>query len=204
GAIAAASRAGWADAARAIMTTDTFPKGATRSARIGGVPVTLNGFCKGSGMIAPDMATMLGYVFTDAAIPTPALQALLRECNDASFNSITVDGDTSTSDTVLLCATGKAPHKKVARAGDPRLKGFREALRSLMVDLAQQIVRDGEGAEKFIAIEVKGAASAQAARRGGVAIGDSPLGQTALAAAGANCGRLVMAGGQARGKAQRR
>jgi len=156
GAIAAVSVEGWSDAAHAIMTTDTFPKGATRTAKIDGVPVTINGFCKGSGMIAPDMATMLGYIFTDAAIPTAALQSLLRECNDVSFNSITVDGDTSTSDTVLLCATGKAAHNKVTRAGDPRLKGFREALRSLMVDLAQQIVRDGEGAEKFIAIEVKG------------------------------------------------
>jgi glutamate N-acetyltransferase/amino-acid N-acetyltransferase len=185
------------------LTTDTFPKGATRSAKIDGVPVRLNGFAKGSGMIAPDMATMLAYVFTDAAIPAPALQALLRECNDASFNSITVDGDTSTSDTVLLCATGKAPHKKVTRAGDPRLKGFRDALRSLMVDLAQQIVRDGEGAEKFIAIAVKGAASARAARRVGLAIGNSPLVKTALSAGDANWGRIVMAVGKAGEKADR-
>jgi len=203
GAFAAASAEGWSDAARAIMTTDTFPKGATRSARIDGVPVRINGFCKGSGMIAPDMATMLAYVFTDAAIPTRVLQALLRECNDDSFNSITVDGDTSTSDTVLLCATGKAAHKKVTRASDPRLKAFREALRSLMVDLAQQIVRDGEGAEKFIAIEVKGAASAHAARRVGLAIGNSPLVKTALAAADANWGRIVMAVGKAGEKADR-
>ncbi|HXP77075.1 MAG TPA: bifunctional glutamate N-acetyltransferase/amino-acid acetyltransferase ArgJ [Stellaceae bacterium] len=203
GAFAAASADGWSEAARAILTTDTFPKGATRSAKIDGVPVTLNGFAKGSGMIAPDMATMLAYIFTDAAIPAPVLQALLRGANDASFNSITVDGDTSTSDTVLLCATGRAPHKKVARAGDPRLKGFREALKSLMVDLAQQIVRDGEGAEKFIAIEVKGAASAQAARRVGLVIGNSPLVKTALSAGDANWGRIVMAVGKAGEKADR-
>jgi len=203
GAIAAVSADGWSEAARAIMTTDTFPKGATRRTKIDGVPITLNGFAKGSGMIAPDMATMLAYIFTDAAIPAPVLQALLRESNAVSFNSITVDGDTSTSDTVLLCATGKAPHKKVARASDPRLKGIREALTSLMVDLAQQIVRDGEGAEKFIVIEVRGAASTQSARRVGLAIGNSPLVKTALAAGDANWGRIVMAVGKAGEKADR-
>jgi glutamate N-acetyltransferase / amino-acid N-acetyltransferase len=203
GAIGAVTADGWSEAARAIMTTDTFPKGATRSTKIDGVPVTLNGFAKGSGMIAPDMATMLAYVFTDAAIPVPVLRSLLRESNAVSFNSITVDGDTSTSDTVLLCATGKAPHKKVSRASDPRLKGLREALTSLMVDLARQIVRDGEGAEKFIAIEVRGAASAQAARRVGLAIGNSPLVKTALAAGDANWGRIVMAVGKAGEKADR-
>jgi glutamate N-acetyltransferase/amino-acid N-acetyltransferase len=203
GAFAAVSGHRWSEAARAIMTTDTFPKGATRSAEIDGVAVTLNGFAKGSGMIAPDMATMLAYIFTDAAIPVPVLRSLLRESNEVSFNSITVDGDTSTSDTVLLCATGKAPHRKVSRATDPRLKGFREALRSLMVDLAQQIVRDGEGAEKFIAIEVRGAASAQSARRVGLAVGNSPLVKTALAAADANWGRIVMAVGKAGEKADR-
>src|SRR5260370_1385885 len=119
---AAASTEGWSDAARAILTTDTFPKGATRSAKIDGVPVTLNGFAKGSGMIAPDMATMLAYVFTDAAIPAPALQALLREAAERSFNSITVDGDTSTSDTVLLCASQQAPHRPVVSPQDPRLE----------------------------------------------------------------------------------
>jgi glutamate N-acetyltransferase / amino-acid N-acetyltransferase len=203
GAIAAVSTEGWSEAARAIMTTDTFPKGATRRTKIDGVPVTLNGFAKGSGMIAPDMATMLAYVFTDAAIPVPVLQSLLRDSNAVSFNSITVDGDTSTSDTVLLCAPGKAPHKKVTRVSDPRLKGVREALTSLMMDLAQQIVRDGEGAEKFIAIEVRGAASAQAARRVGLAIGNSPLVKTALAAGDANWGRIVMAVGKAGEKADR-
>jgi glutamate N-acetyltransferase / amino-acid N-acetyltransferase len=203
GAVAAASSDGWSEAARAILTTDTFPKGATRKAKIDGVSVTINGFAKGSGMIAPDMATMLAYIFTDAAIAAPALQAMLKETNEISFNSITVDGDTSTSDTVLLCATGKAAHKKIARAGDPRLKAFRAALQAVLVDLAQQIVRDGEGAEKFVAIEVTGAASAHAARRVGLAIGNSPLVKTALAAGDANWGRIVMAVGKAGEKASR-
>jgi len=203
GAIAAASADGWSEAARAILTTDTFPKGATRTAKIDGVAVTINGFAKGSGMIAPDMATMLAYIFTDAAISAPALQAMLKETNEVSFNSITVDGDTSTSDTVLLCATGKAAHKKVTRVGDPRLKAFRAALQAVLVDLAQQIVRDGEGAEKFVAIEVTGAASARAARRVGLAIGNSPLVKTALAAGDANWGRIVMAVGKAGEKANR-
>src|SRR6266851_3422180 len=150
----AASPAGWAEAAQAIMTTDTFAKGATRRAEIDGVAVTINGFAKGSGMIAPDMATMLAFVFTDAALPAKVLQALLSAANERSFNSITVDGDTSTSDTVLLCATGQAKHKRVARAGDARLRSFRRALDEVMVDLAQQIVRDGEGAEKFVTIAV--------------------------------------------------
>jgi glutamate N-acetyltransferase / amino-acid N-acetyltransferase len=196
-AFAAASETGWPGAARAIMTTDTFPKGSTRAARIDGVPVIINGFAKGSGMIAPDMATMLAYVFTDAAIPAPALQAMLKEANEVSFNSITVDGDTSTSDTVLLCATGKAGHRKVARAGDPRVKGFKTALTEVLTDLAQQIVRDGEGAEKFVAIAVRGAVSDRSARRIGLAIGNSPLVKTALAAGDANWGRIVMAIGKA-------
>jgi glutamate N-acetyltransferase/amino-acid N-acetyltransferase len=154
-------------------------------------------------MLAPDMATMLAYVFTDAAIPAKALQEMLKASNERSFNSITVDGDTSTSDTVLLVATGKAKHKRVARAGDPRLKGFRRALDRLMIDLAQQIVRDGEGAEKFVTIEVTGAASARAARRVGLAVGNSPLVKTAIAAGDANWGRLVMAVGKAGEKADR-
>jgi glutamate N-acetyltransferase/amino-acid N-acetyltransferase len=197
GAFAAASETGWPAAARAIMTTDTFPKGSTRVAKIDGVRVTINGFAKGSGMIAPDMATMLAYVFTDAAIPAPALQAMLKEANEVSFNSITVDGDTSTSDTVLLCATAKAGHRKVARAGDPRLKNFKTALAEVLTDLAQQIVRDGEGAEKFVAVAVKGAVSDRSARRIGLAIGNSPLVKTALAAGDANWGRIVMAIGKA-------
>src|SRR5580700_2665774 len=118
----------WKVAARAIMTTDTFPKGATATASIDGTTVRLNGFCKGSGMIAPNMATMLAYLFTDAALPASVLQSLLNETNEVSFNSMTVDGDTSTSDTVLLCATGQAHNAAIASPDDPRLAGFRQAL----------------------------------------------------------------------------
>jgi glutamate N-acetyltransferase/amino-acid N-acetyltransferase len=202
-AFAEASPDGWSDAAKAIMTTDTFPKGATRTATIDGVPVTINGFAKGSGMIAPDMATMLAYVFTDAALPARVLQPLLKSGNERAFNSITVDGDTSTSDTVLLCATGKAKHKRVIKPGDPRLREFRRALDAVLIDLAQQIVRDGEGAQKFVTIRVSGAASAGAARRIGLTIGNSPLVKTALAAGDANWGRIVMAVGKAGEKADR-
>lgn len=202
-ALASASPSAWSEAAAAIMTTDTFPKAATRAATIDGVPVTINGFAKGSGMIAPDMATMLAYVFTDAALSAPILQALLKSGNERSFNSITVDGDTSTSDTVLLCATGKAKHKRIATPSDPRLKAFRRALDSVLIDLAQQIIRDGEGAQKFVSIRVSGAASARAARRIGLAIGNSPLVKTALAAGDANWGRIVMAVGKAGEKADR-
>jgi glutamate N-acetyltransferase/amino-acid N-acetyltransferase len=193
----------WHHAAEAILTTDTFPKLSTRQAAIDGVAVTLNGFCKGSGMIAPDMATMLAYLFTDAALPAKVLQQLLSASNERSFNSITVDGDTSTSDTVLLCATGKAKHKRVTRAGDPRLRAFRRALDEVMIDLAQQIVRDGEGAQKFTTIRVAGAQSAKSARRVGLAIGNSPLVKTALAAGDANWGRIVMAVGKSGEKADR-
>jgi glutamate N-acetyltransferase/amino-acid N-acetyltransferase len=202
-ALAEAAPSAWSNAASAIMTTDTFPKGSTRKATIDGVPVTINGFAKGSGMIAPDMATMLAYVFTDAAVPAPVLQALLKSGNERAFNSITVDGDTSTSDTVLLCATAKAKHKRIAAPGDPRLKEFRRALDAVLIDLAQQIVRDGEGAQKFVTIKVSGAASARAARRIGLAIGNSPLVKTALAAGDANWGRIVMAVGKAGEKADR-
>ena len=194
---------GWEVAARAILTTDTFPKGATATAAIDGVEVRLNGFAKGSGMIAPDMATMLAYVFTDAALPHQVLQPLLVAAADRSFNSITVDGDTSTSDTVLLCATGQAQHGAVASPGDRRLRGFRRALDAVMIELAQQIVRDGEGAQKFVTIEVTGAATARAARRIGLAIGNSPLVKTALSAGDANWGRIVMAVGKAGEKADR-
>jgi len=134
----------WPAAAAAIMTTDTYPKGATRQAEIGGVTVTLNGIAKGAGMIAPDMATMLSFVVTDAKIPAKTLQALLKPAADASFNSITVDSDTSTSDTLLLCATGAVKHRRVTGPTDPRLRGFRDALGDLLRDLAQQVVRDGE------------------------------------------------------------
>ncbi|HZK91534.1 MAG TPA: bifunctional glutamate N-acetyltransferase/amino-acid acetyltransferase ArgJ [Stellaceae bacterium] len=193
----------WVPAARAIMTTDTFPKGAVATARIDGVEVRLNGFCKGSGMIAPDMATMLGYVFTDATLPASVLQKLLSAATVRSFNSITVDGDTSTSDTVLLCATQQAKHAAIRDPGDSRLGDFRRALDRVMIDLAQQIARDGEGAEKFVTIAVKGAASARAARRIGLAIGNSPLVKTAIAAGDANWGRIVMAIGKAGEKADR-
>jgi glutamate N-acetyltransferase/amino-acid N-acetyltransferase len=203
GAVARASGRAWEDAARAIMTTDTFPKGSTRAARIGGAPVVIGGIAKGSGMIAPDMGTMLAYVFTDAKIPAKALQSLLKDGNERAFNSITVDGDTSTSDTLLLCATGKAKHAHVASAGDPLLKDFRRALGEVLTDLAQQIVRDGEGAGKFITIAVSGAASNQAAKRVGLAIGNSPLVKTAIAAGDANWGRIVMAVGKAGEKADR-
>src|SRR6266446_783161 len=201
--VRALSADGWEAAARAILTTDTFPKGATATAEIDGIQVRLNGFAKGSGMIAPDMATMLAYVFTDAALPAAVLQPLLAAAADRSFNCITVDGDTSTSDTVLLCATQQAPHSPVASPADRRLGDFRRALDAVTTDLAQQIVRDGEGAEKFVTIEVTGAATARAARRIGLAVGNSPLVKTALSAGDANWGRIVMAVGKAGEKADR-
>jgi glutamate N-acetyltransferase/amino-acid N-acetyltransferase len=187
----------WEQAARAIMTTDTFAKGATAATAIDGVSVRLNGFAKGSGMIAPDLATMLAYVFTDAAMPHAVLQQLLAAAADRSFNAITVDGDTSTSDTVLLCATGQARHAPIASPDDPLLDGFRAALDRVMIDLAQQIVRDGEGAEKFVTIRVGGAATPMSARRIALSIGNSPLVKTALSAGDANWGRIVMAVGKA-------
>jgi glutamate N-acetyltransferase / amino-acid N-acetyltransferase len=195
--------AAWEPAARAIMTTDTFPKGATATATIDGATVRLNGFAKGSGMIAPDMATMLVYLFTDANLPAPVLQALLSAANEPSFNAITVDGDTSTSDTVLLCATRQASHAEIAGPGDRRLADFRQALGRVMINLAQQVVRDGEGAEKFVTIEVAGADSDRAARRVGLAIGNSPLVKTAIAAGDANWGRIIMAVGKSGERAQR-
>ena len=195
--------ANWSAAGRAILTTDTFPKLATRRARIGDTEVTINGFAKGSGMIAPDMATMLAYVFTDAKIPAPVLQALLSAGNERAFNSITVDGDTSTSDTVLLCATGAAQHAPVENRQDKHIARFRRALDEVLVELAQLIVRDGEGAEKFVTIDVTGAASSRAARRVGLAIGNSPLVKTALAAGDANWGRIVMAVGKSGEEADR-
>jgi len=202
-AVQSLSERAWPEAAQAIMTTDTFAKGSARRASIDGTAVAINGIAKGSGMIAPDMATMLAFIFTDAAIPAAVLQALLKASNERSFNSITVDGDTSTSDTLLLAATGKAKHKRVTRAGDPRLKDFRRALEEVAIDLAQQVVRDGEGAQKFVTIEVTGALSARAARRVGLAIGNSPLVKTALAAGDANWGRIVMAVGKAGERAER-
>ena len=193
----------WKAAAEAIMTTDTFPKGATRKAEIGGVTVKLSGFAKGSGMIAPDMATMLAYLFTDAKIAQPVLQSMLKDAADKSFNSITVDSDTSTSDTVFLCATGKAQNSPVTDLTDPRLKNFREALEWMMIDLAQQIVKDGEGAKKFIEVAVTGAASNSAAKTIALSVANSPLVKTAIAGEDANWGRIVMAVGKAGEKADR-
>ena len=185
-------------AADAIMTTDTFPKGAHRRATIGGRAVVLNGIAKGSGMIAPDMATMLAYVFTDANLPAPVLQACLRQATDRSFNRITVDGDTSTSDTLLLFATAKAARRpQAASAAEPDLREFRAALEDLCTDLAQQIVRDGEGAEKFITVAVSGAETLRAARQIALTIANSPLVKTAIAGDDANWGRIVAAVGRA-------
>jgi glutamate N-acetyltransferase/amino-acid N-acetyltransferase len=193
----------WADAAAAIMTTDTFPKLVTRIAVIDGVPVTINGIAKGSGMIAPDMATMLAFLATDAKIPAPVLQVLLARGADRSFNCTTVDSDTSTSDTLILCATGQAKHRAVRAAGDQHLADFRAKLDDLLVELACLVVRDGEGAQKFVTIDVTGAASDKAARRIGLAIGNSPLVKTAIAGGDANWGRIVMAVGKAGEKADR-
>ena len=194
----------WSDAAAAIMTTDTFPKLATRQAKIGGATVTINGIAKGSGMIAPDMATMLAFVATDAKIPAPILRELLTRGADRSFNSITVDGDTSTSDTLLLAATGAGPkHPKPKTAGDPVLKNFRAALEDLLADLAIQVVKDGEGACKLVTIDVAGAATARAARRIGLSIANSPLVKTAIAGEDANWGRIFMAVGKSGEKADR-
>jgi len=184
-----------AAAARAIMTTDTFPKAATRTARLGGAEVRVSGIAKGSGMIAPDMATMLAFVFTDAAIPAPALQAMLSKGVDHSFNCITIDSDTSTSDTVLLFATGGAGNKPT---DDPAaLADFRRALGEVLHDLAMLVVRDGEGAQKLVQITVDGAVSNASARRIGLAIANSPLVKTAIAGEDANWGRIVMAVGKA-------
>ncbi|HQT64365.1 MAG: bifunctional ornithine acetyltransferase/N-acetylglutamate synthase [Acidocella sp. 20-57-95] len=184
-----------ADAARAIMTTDTFPKAATRTARLGGVDIAVTGIAKGSGMIAPDMATMLSFIFTDAAIPAEVLQPMLAKAVDQSFNCITIDSDTSTSDTVLLFATGQAGNKPT---DDPTaLADFRRALSEVLHDLAMMVVRDGEGAQKLVRITVDGAVSNHSAKRIGMAIANSPLVKTAIAGEDANWGRIVMAVGKA-------
>lgn len=185
----------WQAAAGAILTTDTFEKMASRTAMVGDKQVTINGIAKGSGMIAPDMATMLAFVFTDAAIEGDVLQALLSDTSDKSFNSITVDSDTSTSDTVLLFATGK--DDSISDINDPRLDDFKEKLGSLMTDLSHQIVRDGEGASKFVTISVSGAENDKAAKNIAMAIANSPLVKTAIAGEDANWGRIVMAVGKA-------
>ncbi len=193
----------WKEAASAIMTTDTFPKAAMRKIKIDNADVTIVGIAKGSGMIAPDMATMLSFVFTDAKIPAQVLQRLLRDAADRSFNSITVDSDSSTSDTMLLAATGQVQHPRVTKVSDPHLKEFREALRDVSIDLATQVVRDGEGAQKFATIDVDGAESAAAARRIGLSVANSPLVKTAIAGGDPNWGRIVMAVGKAGEKADR-
>jgi glutamate N-acetyltransferase / amino-acid N-acetyltransferase len=193
----------WDAAAAAIMTTDTFAKLVTRTAEIDGIPVTINGIAKGSGMIQPDMATMLAFVATDAHLSAAVLQALLARGADRSFNAITVDSDTSTSDTLILCATGQAKHRIVKTAGDRRLADFRAKLEELLIELACLVVRDGEGAQKFITIDVTGAASDKAARRIALAVANSPLVKTAIAGGDANWGRIVMAVGKAGEKANR-
>jgi glutamate N-acetyltransferase / amino-acid N-acetyltransferase len=204
--IASARPDQWEAAARAIMTTDTFPKLATATARLGGTQVRINGIAKGSGMIAPDMATMLAFVFTDAPIAAPALRALLSASVVDTLNAITVDGDTSTSDTLLLFATGAAAARgapKIATAGDRRLGPFRKALHAVLADLAEQLARDGEGARKLVRINVRGAVSKKSARRIALSIANSPLVKTAIAGEDANWGRVVMAVGKAGEPAKR-
>jgi glutamate N-acetyltransferase/amino-acid N-acetyltransferase len=198
------SSGGWRAAADAILTTDTFPKMATATASLDGKKVTINGIAKGSGMIAPDMATMLAFVVTDANLPAPVLQELLDSGVRPSFNSITVDSDTSTSDTLLLFATGRgASHPAISKANDKRLANFRARLDGLLLDLALQVVRDGEGAQKLIRVDVTGAESDAAAKRIALSIANSPLVKTAIAGSDANWGRVVMAVGKAGEKADR-
>ena len=188
----------WRAAAEAIMTTDTFPKLATSAAYIDGHRVTINGIAKGSGMIAPDLATLLGFVFTDANLPAAVLQPLLSEAVSRSFNCITVDSDTSTSDTLLLFATGKgAAHPAISKPADKRLEQFRDRLNAVLLDLALQVVRDGEGASKLIQVDVSGAQTQEAAKKIALAIANSPLVKTAIAGGDANWGRIVMAIGKA-------
>jgi glutamate N-acetyltransferase / amino-acid N-acetyltransferase len=202
--LAAGLSAGAAErAARAIMTTDTFPKGAVARLELGGVPVTITGFAKGSGMIAPDMATMLVFLFTDAAVAPGLLQEMVARASDATFNCITVDGDTSTSDTLLMAATGRAAMAPIATADDPRLGGFEAALGEVMRDLAHQVVRDGEGATKFVEVRVTGAETPADVRRVGLSIANSPLVKTAIAGEDPNWGRVVMAVGKSGAAADR-
>ena len=189
----AARAAGWFAAANAIMTTDTVPKGASRRVEVDGVPVTVTGMAKGAGMIHPDMATMLAFVATDAPIAAPLLASLAREVADVSFNGATVDGDTSTNDSFVIAATGKAPLAPLANASDPRLAAVRKAIEAVAVDLAQAIVRDGEGATKFIAIRVEGGHDVAECRRVAFGIAHSPLVKTAFFASDPNLGRIVCA-----------
>ncbi len=196
----------WLDAAKAIMTTDTFPKVAARTVNINGTPVSIAGIAKGAGMIAPDMATMLSFVFTDAAIGREALQALLAKGVVNSFNAVTVDGDTSTSDTLMLFATGAAAkrgQKLIKDAADRALMAFRKALNELLLELAQLVAKDGEGARKFVTVQVNGAVSSKSARVIAMSIANSPLVKTAVAGEDANWGRVVMAVGKAGQPAER-
>lgn len=200
GMVSSAVANGWADAGRAIMTTDTYPKYATKTVRLGDADVTINGIAKGAGMIAPDMATMLSFVATDAPIDASVLQALLSQAVDKSFNAISVDSDTSTSDTLLLFATGAAEARGAARISDlndPRLADFRVVLDEVLKDLALQVVRDGEGARKQVEILITGAQSDESAKRIAMSIANSPLVKTAIAGEDANWGRVVMAVGKA-------
>ena len=187
-------------AAQAMMTTDTFPKGATATVQGDGGPIHIAGIAKGSGMIAPDMATMLVYIFTDAKIPAAALQRMLSRHVDATFNAITVDSDTSTSDTLLLCATGQSP---AAQVKGPVAKAFEAALHAVMRDLAHQVIRDGEGATKFVEVRVSGAASPEDAHKTAMAIANSPLVKTAVAGQDPNWGRIVAAIGKSGAAADR-
>ena len=189
---------GWMDAAKAIMTTDTFPKVATATVKLGKANVTISGMAKGAGMIAPDMATMLSFVFTDAPIAAGALQSLLKAGVEDTFNAVTIDGDTSTSDTLLAFATGAAKDApKISRANDPRLKAFTKAFNSVLADLAEQVARDGEGARKLVEIIVEGAVTKASARKIAMSVANSPLVKTAIAGEDANWGRVVMAVGKA-------
>ena len=195
----AAKPDGFEAAARAIMTTDTYPKLATRTVKIGATDVHINGFCKGAGMIAPDMATMLCFIFTDAAIGQPLLQRLVSALSDQTFNCITIDGDTSTSDTLLVFATGAAAKRgasAITDMADPACGAFAGALRQVMHDLALQVVRDGEGLSKFVTFEVWGAENDRAARRIAFSCANSPILKTAIAGEDPNWGRVVMAVGK--------
>jgi len=194
---AAAREEGWFAAARAIMTTDTVPKGASRRVVVDGVPVTVTGIAKGAGMIHPNMATMLSFMATDAPIAADVLGAIVREVADVSFNGATVDGDTSTNDSFVLAATGRVPLAPIRSKGDPRLVPIRAAIEEAAVELAQAIVRDGEGATKFIAIRVEGGRSVDECRRVALGIAHSPLVKTAFFASDPNLGRIVCAIGNA-------
>jgi glutamate N-acetyltransferase / amino-acid N-acetyltransferase len=193
-----AAPADWMNAARAIMTTDTFPKVATATVKLGKAKVTINGMAKGAGMIMPDMATMLSFVFTDAPLSSSVLQSLLKSGVEDTFNALTIDSDTSTSDTLLAFATGTAAGApKITRASDPRLKAFTKAFREVLADLAEQVARDGEGARKLVEIIVEGATTKISARRIAMSVANSPLVKTAIAGEDANWGRVVMAVGKA-------